>query len=165
MRTKPNLTDPGGFGKFQSSRSAAVHVPRAVSSSARPTITATSRALDVIVKFDSDGKLRGGGTVNAEVVTGRKPNAIVVPEHAIVPRPEHNAGDPSKRGCGADQTPRAGAGCGSPVPQAEDQPEPDPDSGSRQRGTAPALPSTGRMPAPSRDGSGHPRHHPHAVPS
>jgi RND family efflux transporter MFP subunit len=53
----------------------------------RPTITATSRALDVIVKFDSDGRLRGGGTVNAEVVTGRKPNAIVVPEHAVVLRP------------------------------------------------------------------------------
>jgi RND family efflux transporter MFP subunit len=53
----------------------------------RPTITATSRALDVIVKFDSDGKLRGGGTVNAYVVTGRKPNAIVVPEHAVVLRP------------------------------------------------------------------------------
>jgi RND family efflux transporter MFP subunit len=53
----------------------------------RPTITATSRALDVIVKFASDGRLRGGGTVNAEVVTGRKPDAIVVPEHAVVLRP------------------------------------------------------------------------------
>jgi RND family efflux transporter MFP subunit len=53
----------------------------------RPTITATSRALDVIVKFDSDGRLRGGGTVNADVVTGRRPNAIVVPEHAVVLRP------------------------------------------------------------------------------
>jgi RND family efflux transporter MFP subunit len=53
----------------------------------RPTITATSRALDVIVKFDSDGRLRGGGTVNAEVVTGRRPGAIVVPEHAVVLRP------------------------------------------------------------------------------
>ena len=53
----------------------------------RPTITATSRALDVIVKFDTDGKFRGGGTVNAQVVTGRKPNAIVVPEQAVVLRP------------------------------------------------------------------------------
>ena len=53
----------------------------------RPTITATSRALDVIVKFDSDGRLRGGGTVNAHVVTGRRPSAIVVPEHAVVLRP------------------------------------------------------------------------------
>jgi RND family efflux transporter MFP subunit len=53
----------------------------------RPTITATSRALDVIVKFDTDGKFRGGGTVNAQVVTGRKPNAIVVPEQSVVLRP------------------------------------------------------------------------------
>lgn len=53
----------------------------------RPTITATSRALDVIVKFDSSGKLRGGGTVNARVVTGTKPNAVVVPEQSVVLRP------------------------------------------------------------------------------
>jgi membrane fusion protein, multidrug efflux system len=53
----------------------------------RPTITATSRALDVIVKFDSDGKFRGGGTVNAQVVTGRRANAIVVPEQSVVLRP------------------------------------------------------------------------------
>ncbi len=53
----------------------------------RPNVTATSRALDVIVKFDSDGRLRGGGTVNAAVVTGRRPDAIVVPEHAVVLRP------------------------------------------------------------------------------
>lgn len=53
----------------------------------RPTITATTRALDVIVKFPSDGKFRGGGTVNAQVVTGRKDNAVVVPEQSIVLRP------------------------------------------------------------------------------
>lgn len=53
----------------------------------RPTITATTRALDVIVKFDTDGKFRGGGTVNAQVVTGRKANAIVVPEQSVVLRP------------------------------------------------------------------------------
>ena len=53
----------------------------------RPTVTATSRALDVIVKFDTDGKFRGGGTVNAQVVTGRRANAIVVPEQAVVLRP------------------------------------------------------------------------------
>jgi membrane fusion protein, multidrug efflux system len=53
----------------------------------RPTITATSRALDVIVKFDSDGRLRGGGTVNAQVVTGIKENAILVPEQSVVLRP------------------------------------------------------------------------------
>ena len=53
----------------------------------RPSITATTRALDVIVKFDTDGKFRGGGTVNAQVVTGRKENAVVVPEQSIVLRP------------------------------------------------------------------------------
>jgi RND family efflux transporter MFP subunit len=53
----------------------------------RPTITATTRALDVIVKFESDGKFRGGGTVNAQVVTGRRDNAVVVPEQSVVLRP------------------------------------------------------------------------------
>jgi RND family efflux transporter MFP subunit len=53
----------------------------------RPSITATTRALDVIVKFDTDGKFRGGGTVNAQVVTGRKENAVVVPEQSVVLRP------------------------------------------------------------------------------
>ena len=45
----------------------------------RPTITATSRALDVIVKFDTDGKFRGGGTVNAAGGDRPQDNAIVVP--------------------------------------------------------------------------------------
>jgi membrane fusion protein, multidrug efflux system len=53
----------------------------------RPSITATTRALDVIVKFDTDGKFRGGGTVNAQVVTGRKENAVVVPEQSVILRP------------------------------------------------------------------------------
>jgi RND family efflux transporter MFP subunit len=54
----------------------------------RPTITATSRALDVIVGFDADGAaFRGGGTVNARVVVGRRDNAIVVPEQSVVLRP------------------------------------------------------------------------------
>jgi RND family efflux transporter MFP subunit len=53
----------------------------------RPTVTATSRALDVIVRFQSDGKFRGGGTVNAEVVTGRRDNAVMVPEQSVVLRP------------------------------------------------------------------------------
>ncbi len=53
----------------------------------RPTVTATSRALDVIVGFDSAGTFRGGGTVNAQVIVGRKDDAIVVPEHAVVLRP------------------------------------------------------------------------------
>lgn len=54
----------------------------------RPTITATSRALDVIVGFDADGAaFRGGGTVNAQVVIGRRENAVVVPEQSVVLRP------------------------------------------------------------------------------
>jgi len=53
----------------------------------RPTVTATSRALDVIVRFPSDGKFRGGGTVNAEVVTGRRGAAVMVPEQGVVLRP------------------------------------------------------------------------------
>jgi membrane fusion protein, multidrug efflux system len=53
----------------------------------RPTITATSRALDVIVNFNSDGGFRGGGTVNAVVVTGARESAIMVPEQSVVLRP------------------------------------------------------------------------------
>jgi membrane fusion protein (multidrug efflux system) len=53
----------------------------------RPTVTAASRALDVIVKFSSEGSFRGGGTVNAEIITGRKERAIVAPEHSVVLRP------------------------------------------------------------------------------
>jgi membrane fusion protein (multidrug efflux system) len=54
----------------------------------RPTITTTSRALDVIVGFDTDGAaFRGGGTVNAQVVVGRRENAVVVPEQSVVLRP------------------------------------------------------------------------------
>jgi hypothetical protein len=41
----------------------------------------------VIVRFQSDGKFRGGGTVNAEVVTGRRANAVMVPEQSVVLRP------------------------------------------------------------------------------
>jgi RND family efflux transporter MFP subunit len=53
----------------------------------RPTVTATSRSLDVIVRFQSGGKFRGGGTVNADVVTGRRANAVMVPEESVVLRP------------------------------------------------------------------------------
>ncbi len=53
----------------------------------RPTITATSRALDVIVNFSGDSAFRGGGTVNAVVVTGVRENAIMVPEQSVVLRP------------------------------------------------------------------------------
>jgi RND family efflux transporter MFP subunit len=53
----------------------------------RPTITATSRALDVIVNFSGDSAFRGGGTVNAVVVTGTRASAIMVPEQSVVLRP------------------------------------------------------------------------------
>jgi RND family efflux transporter MFP subunit len=53
----------------------------------RPTITATSRALDVIVNFSGDSAFRGGGTVNAVVVTGGRSSAIMVPEQSVVLRP------------------------------------------------------------------------------
>jgi RND family efflux transporter MFP subunit len=53
----------------------------------RPTITATSRALDVIVNFSGEGSFRGGGTVNAAVVTGARAGAIMVPEQSVVLRP------------------------------------------------------------------------------
>lgn len=53
----------------------------------RPTITATSRALDVIVNFSGEGSFRGGGTVNASVVTGARDRAIMVPEQSVVLRP------------------------------------------------------------------------------
>lgn len=53
----------------------------------RPTITSSSRALDVIVNFSYEGAFRGGGTVNAAVVTGARANAIMVPEQSVVLRP------------------------------------------------------------------------------
>ena len=53
----------------------------------RPSITETSRALDVIARFQNNGHFRGGGTANAKVVTGRKEKAVLVPEESVVLRP------------------------------------------------------------------------------
>ena len=53
----------------------------------RPSISATSRALDVIVRFQNDGNFRGGGTVNGKVITGRKEQAVLAPEESVVLRP------------------------------------------------------------------------------
>lgn len=53
----------------------------------RPSITETSRALDVIARFQNNGNFRGGGTVNARVVTSRKDKAVLVPEESVVLRP------------------------------------------------------------------------------
>ena len=53
----------------------------------KPTVSDTSRALDVLVRIENDGSLLSGGTVNASVITGRKPAAVVVPEQSVVLRP------------------------------------------------------------------------------
>jgi membrane fusion protein, multidrug efflux system len=54
----------------------------------KPTVNAGNRALDAIVRFDSDdGAFRGGGSVNARVVVEVKRDALMVPEQSIVLRP------------------------------------------------------------------------------
>jgi RND family efflux transporter MFP subunit len=54
----------------------------------RPTVSAGNRALDAIVRFDTDvGGFRGGGSVNARVVIEVKQNALMVPEQSVVLRP------------------------------------------------------------------------------
>ncbi len=53
----------------------------------RPSVTESSRAIDVIARLENPGFLKGGGSVNASVVTGRLDNAIQVPEQSVVLRP------------------------------------------------------------------------------
>jgi membrane fusion protein, multidrug efflux system len=54
----------------------------------KPTISAGNRALEAIVRFDTaDSAFRGGGSVNARVVIGVKPDAVMVPEQSVVLRP------------------------------------------------------------------------------
>ena len=53
----------------------------------RPSITESSRAIDAIVRLDNPGFLKGGGSVNASVITGTQENAILVPEQSVVLRP------------------------------------------------------------------------------
>lgn len=54
----------------------------------KPTVGSNNRALDAIVKFRGDGNLfRGGGTVNARIVTQMREGALMVPEQAVVLRP------------------------------------------------------------------------------
>ncbi|MGH8669985.1 MAG: efflux RND transporter periplasmic adaptor subunit [Burkholderiales bacterium] len=54
----------------------------------KPTVSAGNRALDAIVRFESDdGAFRGGGSVNARVVLSVKENALMVPEQSVVLRP------------------------------------------------------------------------------
>lgn len=53
----------------------------------RPSTGETNRALDVQVRFDNTAGLLGGGSVDAAVIVGRKDDAVVVPEQAVVLRP------------------------------------------------------------------------------
>lgn len=54
----------------------------------KPTLGANNRALDAIVKIRGDGSLfRGGGTVNARLVTSTVEGALMVPEQSVVLRP------------------------------------------------------------------------------
>lgn len=54
----------------------------------RPTLGVNNRALNAIVKIRGDGALfRGGGTVNARIVTSQLDSALMVPEQSVVLRP------------------------------------------------------------------------------
>ena len=53
----------------------------------RPTVGEGNRAILVIARLDNPGPLKGGGSVDAAVVTGRHEAAIVVPEQSVVLRP------------------------------------------------------------------------------
>jgi membrane fusion protein, multidrug efflux system len=54
----------------------------------KPTVSAGNRALDAIVRFDSDDRaFRGGGSVNARVVVDVKQGALMIPEQSVVLRP------------------------------------------------------------------------------
>lgn len=53
----------------------------------RPTISEGSRSIDVIARINNPGPLKSGGSLDAVVVTGQKPAAIVVPEQSVVLRP------------------------------------------------------------------------------
>ena len=54
----------------------------------KPTLGVNNRALDAIVKIRGDGGLfRGGGTVNARIVTNELQGALMVPEQSVVLRP------------------------------------------------------------------------------
>jgi RND family efflux transporter MFP subunit len=53
----------------------------------RPTLTDTSRAIDVIVRIIDAPELLGGGSVDGAVVIGQKADAVMVPEQSVVLRP------------------------------------------------------------------------------
>jgi membrane fusion protein, multidrug efflux system len=54
----------------------------------KPTLGVNNRAIDAIVKLSGVGTLfRGGGTVNARIVTSAQEGALMVPEQSVVLRP------------------------------------------------------------------------------
>ncbi|MBS1189218.1 MAG: secretion protein HlyD [Rhodocyclaceae bacterium] len=53
----------------------------------RPTVLEGSRAVEAIARFDNPGALKGGGSVDAIVITGRKEDTLLVPEQSVVLRP------------------------------------------------------------------------------
>lgn len=54
----------------------------------KPTVGTNNRALNAIVKIRGEGTLfRGGGSVNARIITRALDGALMVPEHAVVLRP------------------------------------------------------------------------------
>ena len=54
----------------------------------KPTLGTANRALDAIVKISGVGtQFRGGGTVNARIVTSSLDRALMVPEQSVVLRP------------------------------------------------------------------------------
>jgi membrane fusion protein, multidrug efflux system len=54
----------------------------------KPTLGVNNRAIDAIVKLRAEGTMfRGGGTVNARIVTEEVQGALMVPEQSVVLRP------------------------------------------------------------------------------
>lgn len=53
----------------------------------RPTVLDGSRAVEAIARLDNPGPLKGGGSVDAVVITGHKETAVLVPEQSVVLRP------------------------------------------------------------------------------
>ncbi len=56
-------------------------------SEVRPTITLTSRSIQVIVNVDNPGPWEPGASVSGRVRVARHPDAMVVPEESVVLRP------------------------------------------------------------------------------
>ncbi|MEY2632679.1 MAG: hypothetical protein RIR00_1333 [Pseudomonadota bacterium] len=53
----------------------------------RPGLSEGSRALDLLVRLPANSPLRAGASVDAQVEVGNRPDAVTVPEQAVVLRP------------------------------------------------------------------------------